>query len=70
MIDALAAEARPTTLLSTEDAAKRLSVSAACLIAWRSKGVGPQIVRLGRLVRYDVADLDAFVRSSRQTPAA
>ena len=38
---------------------------------WRSRGEGPSFVKLGALVRYDVADLDAYVeRHRRRTEAA
>ncbi len=44
------------------------------LEGWRVQGVGPRYVKCGRLVRYSVTDLDAYlesrVRSSTSQRAA
>lgn len=49
-----------TTLLTTQEAAKILRVKESTLEQWRWQGRGPQFVKLGRLVRYRLADLEAF----------
>lgn len=51
------------TLLTPEAAATRLAVSPATLERWRVRREGPPFVKLGRLVRYRGADLDAYVRA-------
>ena len=53
----------PAALLSTENAARYLGLSARTLNNWRwlGGGRGPAFVRLGRSVRYDVRTLDAWI---------
>lgn len=49
--------------LDTDAAARYLSASPKTLSVWRCQGKGPRYhVAGGRLVRYHVDDLDAFVR--------
>lgn len=53
-------------LLTVPQAAKRLQVSDASI--WRAvKSERLVVARLGRAVRIDPADLDAYVRSSKST---
>lgn len=48
--------------MDTANAAKYVGFSPRTLKAWRSRGEGPDYhVVAGRYVRYDRADLDAFV---------
>jgi len=51
----------PPELLTTAAAATRLAISRATLPTWRALGKGPRYVRIGRAIRYRVADLDAFL---------
>lgn len=44
----------------TPQAADYLGLKAPTLEKWRSEGGGPPFVKLGRAVRYRVADLDQF----------
>lgn len=62
----------PQGLLCTEDAAQYLAVSPRTLNNWRWRGEGPQFVRVGRSVRYDVRTLAAWVagRTFDSTSAA
>lgn len=53
-------------IFNTDNAAGYLDLSAATLISWRSRRVGPRFVRLGRAVRYRREDLDAFILSGLQ----
>lgn len=53
-------------LLTVEEAAERLKLSASALNKWRVLGVGPAFVKLGRRVRYRVADLDDWVAGARR----
>lgn len=57
------ADPTPSPWLDTEAAAAYLRASPNTLSQWRSQGRGPRYhVAGGRLVRYHVDDLDAFVR--------
>ena len=56
-----------TELVTEQRAAALLQVSVKCLQGWRSRGGGPPFVKLGRCVRYGVAELEAFVRSAVRT---
>ena len=58
-------------LLTVEDAAARLKISKHTLNRWRGTGEGPPYVTSGpRLVRYEVAELDAWARERRRTSTA
>ena len=49
-------------LLNTVEAAERLATSHRTLEDWRLRGGGPVYRKLGkRIVRYDPADLEAFI---------
>ena len=49
------------SLLRTREAARELGISAGYLHNLRCRGQGPKFVRLGRAVRYRLADLAAYV---------
>jgi excisionase family DNA binding protein len=52
---------KPTTLLTPAEVAERLGISTATLATWRcTKRYPLSYVKVGRLVRYRIADLDAF----------
>lgn len=51
-------------LLTQKEVARLLGVSERTLERHRVFGTGPGFVRLGRLVRYRVSDLEAWVKSS------
>lgn len=46
-------------------AAEFLGCTVSCLRAWRQRGKGPGFVRLGRMVRYPLEDLKAFLQANR-----
>ena len=49
-------------LLDTSNAAKRIgNLKPNTLEIWRVKGTGPKYVKIGRLVRYRIEDLDAYL---------
>ncbi len=56
-------------LLTTEQAAKELTVSAGYLHKLRVTGGGPKFVRMGRAIRYRAADLLEWVndRAAKST---
>jgi hypothetical protein len=59
----------PITLLTQAEAAKILSCTIRTLASWRSRGIGPAFYRIaGSRIRYDPADLEAFIQESRVAP--
>ena len=48
-------------LLDVEDVARALKCSVSILNKWRLTGKGPRFVRVGALVRYRPADVQAFI---------
>jgi predicted DNA-binding transcriptional regulator AlpA len=52
-------------LLNEDQSAKMLGCSAALLRKWRLFREGPSYVKIGRLVRYRLEDLNAFLDSHR-----
>ena len=53
-------------LLTEQEAAQHLSLAVKTLQRWRWAGKGPQFVKIGAAVRYEVADLDAFIAAGRR----
>jgi predicted DNA-binding transcriptional regulator AlpA len=47
--------------VSETELARRIDVSTAVLRKWRREGNGPRFLKLGRLVRYLVSDVDAWL---------
>jgi excisionase family DNA binding protein len=63
------------TLLTQREAAALLHLSERTLERFRVSGTGPRFVRLGRSVRYRLADIEAFIAtrivgSTSERPAA
>lgn len=56
-------------LLTQEQAAEFLHKSPRVLRFWRTAGIGPVYVKLGKTVLYDRADLVAYVRSNTVQPS-
>jgi predicted DNA-binding transcriptional regulator AlpA len=54
--------------LTTQDASAYVGVSHHTLACWRRGGDGPPYLRLGRVVRYVRADLDAWIAAHRVEP--
>lgn len=54
--------------VTTEQAAAHLGVSPSFMEKARKAGTGPTVTRLGRVVRYTVADLDLWAAEQRVTP--
>jgi hypothetical protein len=55
----------PETLLNETDAADYLGCTKFCLRQWRTKRINVPFCRVGRLVRYRVSDLTAFLAANR-----
>ncbi len=56
-------------LLSSEDVAEYLGVPLGTVYRWRSRGEGPAGYRVGRHVRYKLADLEHWLERRRDDPA-
>lgn len=54
-------------LVNTKQAARRCGLSPRTMEKRRCASLPPAWVRLGRAVRYDVAELDAWIAKSRRT---
>lgn len=63
----LADDARPQ--LTEAEAAERLGVSAYSLNKMRQRGRGPAFFKINRSVRYDPADIAAYLGRRRISPA-
>lgn len=57
-------------LLTPADIGRRLGVSVETLRDWRYRRMGPRYVRVGRNVRYDPRDVDAWQRAQTVDPSA
>ena len=53
-------------LVNEAEAAHMLSLSVKTLRRWRWAGKGPRFLKLGAAVRYDSADLTAFIEAGRR----
>lgn len=57
-------------LLPEEDAARELKVKPATMSAWRYRGIGPEYVRVGKLIFYTPSQLRRYVQSRVVRPGA
>jgi predicted DNA-binding transcriptional regulator AlpA len=60
-------EVPTATLLREKQAARFLAIEVSTLRRWRWAGTGPQFIKIGAAVRYDPADLRAFIRAGRRS---
>lgn len=49
--------------MSETELARRADVSTAALRKWRREGKGPRFLKIGRLIRYLVRDVDAWLEA-------
>jgi predicted site-specific integrase-resolvase len=56
-------------LLRTREVAAFTGVPESTLRYWRCAGIGPCWVKLQGRVRYDEADVEAYVRANRRIPS-
>jgi len=55
-------------LITHREAAERIGINSGTLYVWRSQqGKGPVYYKIGGLVRYDPADIDAWLDTCRVT---
>jgi len=59
-----------TDLIDEPTLAARLGVSRSTLQSWRYAGRGPRYIKLGRMVRYCTADVDAYLRANTRGQVA
>ncbi|WP_020187636.1 helix-turn-helix domain-containing protein [Methylopila sp. 73B] len=52
--------------LTTREASAMLRRSTKALERWRTKGTGPRYIKMGGIVLYDPADIEAFVDAGRR----
>lgn len=59
-------------LLTTEEVATKLRLAPATLVIWRTRGTGPEFLKIGHKVAYREADVAAWLaqRQRRNTVAA
>ncbi len=58
---------KPTSrLLKEGEAAQILNLEVATLRRWRWSSRGPRFLKLGGAVRYELADIEAFIEASRK----
>jgi predicted DNA-binding transcriptional regulator AlpA len=50
--------------------AARLGISRSTLQSWRYSGRGPRFIKLGRMIRYRNADIDAYLRANTRGEVA
>lgn len=55
----------PREFLTSRQLAELLGISESTAILWRMQGKGPAFIKVGRSVRYDRADVDAWLASNR-----
>lgn len=51
-------------LIDEATLAMRLGISRSTLQSWRYAGRGPRFIKLGRMIRYRNADVDAYLRAN------
>ena len=56
-----------SALVNEAEAARMLGLSVKTLRRWRWAGRPPRFVKVGAAVRYDPADLEAFIEAGRRT---
>jgi hypothetical protein len=64
----MAIESVPPARMDTDEAARFLGLRRQTLVNWRCAGKGPAFIRMGKLVRYDRAVLEAFLAAQTVRP--
>lgn len=57
-------------LLDPPGVSERLLIPVQTLAVWRSRGEGPRYMKIGKHVRYSVAELDAWLSERTVTPSS
>lgn len=61
---------RAGELVDEASLAARLGISRSTLQSWRYSGRGPRWIKLGRLIRYRVTDIDAYLDANTRGEVA
>lgn len=56
-------------LISTKQVSTILDLPESTLRYWRCAGLGPPFVKLGGRIKYDEADVDAYVKANKRIPS-
>jgi predicted DNA-binding transcriptional regulator AlpA len=56
-------------LLSTKQVSEILNLPESTLRYWRCAGLGPSYVKLGGRIKYDEADVHAYVKANKRIPS-
>lgn len=64
-VTAMTSNAQAIELLRPDDVAVLLDTNTATLAAWRSKGCGPNYLKIGKHVRYFPHDVKAYLEEAR-----
>lgn len=56
-------------LISTKGLSKRWDIPESTLRYWRCAGLGPAYVKLGGRIKYDLADVERYVRANKRMPS-
>lgn len=59
----------PRQLVSTKELAAIWGVPESTLRYWRSAETGPPYVKLGGRIKYDLADVERYVRANKRMPS-
>lgn len=59
----------PRQLVSTKELATIWGVPESTLRYWRSAETGPPYVKLGGRIKYDLADVERYVRANKRMPS-
>ena len=59
----------PRQLVSTKELASIWGVPESTLRYWRSAETGPPYVKLGGRIKYDLADVELYVRANKRMPS-
>lgn len=68
--ECMAAVAKPEPLATPGQVAEVLGLPEQTLAQWRSQGKGPEYHKIGRHVRYEWRDVEAYIRSTKAGAAA
>jgi hypothetical protein len=56
-------------LVSTKELSKMWDMPESTLRYWRCAGIGPAYVKLGGRIKYDLGDVEAYVRANKRKPS-
>lgn len=63
------ADENSNQLISTRDLSKRWDIPESTLRYWRCAGIGPAYVKLGGRIKYDLVDVERYIRANKRMPS-